>query len=681
MQHGVTIQGSIFLTIDYLFFYSKLFKYVTKYKISFRDIVSINIQTGVVYNVISIKTNEIENNEYIIKMYLKDMSKVYRIINTIWENNTSKIQLNAQEIFDKIYEADEISDDSESIDESMIENLNETENNSVIEEKKQENEKKELESQDRKRNNDLEKKVPEVEKIDISKSLKDAKTAPNTPKLKIETDKENEKITDNSKTETISNKNKYAFPDNIQKPAGPIIYNELLERKVREVILPISAKQLNDILFGEDITLLQKIRDKKKEFDMNVGQWSKNADGNNERLVDYMIPVNNVLVKDKETITNESQICLKSDDYLLYVYECLARTPKMPYGEYFLPVLKYIITYQTENTCKLNISVGIRWSKSPNYIIKNAIKSPTLKGLVESAEGTLSAIIPECERLANENVGNNEEVICNNNISSITPPLNRRKSVSYSVYNVNNTIASSNNNEENSSSFNIITIVTSILFGISFILNIILLLKKGNIQQTITIEPKIKITQALDYCTELMESDFKPWNDILTLELGKSHLQSIERFLGTHFKNPFIQDIGGEILFNIDNVKSPSSNQPKNFTYFNNNNSLMYFRFQDYYNNIRSLKKEILRTYHDLDVYENKLIIMEYFNWFSDVLEECIEFDKHNGKMSNDISDLYDKDGNLNNELYVKLPNGKIIRKKLQIASCYFELKNALENN
>jgi len=43
----------------------------------------------------------------------------------------------------------------------------------------------------------------------------------------------------------------------------------------------------------------------------------------------------------------------------------------MPYGEYFLPVLKYIITYQTETTCKLNISVGIRWSKSPNYIIKS----------------------------------------------------------------------------------------------------------------------------------------------------------------------------------------------------------------------------------------------------------------------------------------------------------------------
>ena len=134
-------------------------------------------------------------------------------------------------------------------------------------------------------------------------------------------------------------------------------------------------------------------------------------------------------------------------------------------------------------------------------------------------------------------------------------------------------------------------------------------------------------------------------------------------------------------MFNIDNVKTPTSNQPKNFTYFNKDNSLIYFRFQVSYNNIQSLKKEILRTYNDLDIYENKLIIMEYFNWFSDILEKCIDTDKRNSKMTSDISDLYDKDGNLNNDLYVKLPNGKIIRKKLQIASCYFDLKNALENN
>jgi len=69
MQHSVTIQGSIFLTIDYIYFYSKLFRYVTKYKIPFRDIVSIDIQTGVVYNIISIKTNENDNNEVCINIY------------------------------------------------------------------------------------------------------------------------------------------------------------------------------------------------------------------------------------------------------------------------------------------------------------------------------------------------------------------------------------------------------------------------------------------------------------------------------------------------------------------------------------------------------------------------------------------------------------------------------------
>ncbi|ORY05191.1 hypothetical protein LY90DRAFT_212090 [Neocallimastix californiae] len=206
---------------------------------------------------------------------------------------------------------------------------------------------------------------------------------------------------------------------------------------------------------------------------MTVGEWSKNSNGNNERLVNYMIPVNNVLVKDKETITNESQICLKTDDYLLYIYECLARTPKMPYGEYFLPVLKYIITYQTETSCKLNISVGIRWSKSPNYIIKNAIKSPTLKGLVESAEGALSVIIPECERIANDDIDATEVMVLYQMVKIcqiIHLKLKRKKSIAYSIYSVKDSPACTENTDENSSPFNLMTIIISVLLGISFII-------------------------------------------------------------------------------------------------------------------------------------------------------------------------------------------------------------------
>ncbi|OUM57285.1 hypothetical protein PIROE2DRAFT_65087, partial [Piromyces sp. E2] len=555
MQHGVTIQGSIFLTIDYIYFYSKIFKYVTKYKIPFRDVVSINSQTGVVYNVVAIKTNENENNE----------------------------QLNAQEIFDKIYEADEISDDSESIDESMIENLNETENNSVnLDYVAEENDK---ESTDKKKNGETEKKEIEVEKIEPSKLQKEIKPNPTSPK--IEPTKVKEKDVDTKKADTsqtsppVSNKNKYILPPNIPKPSGPIVFNEVLERKVKEVILPIPAKQLNDILFGEDISLQQKIRDRKKEFD--------------------------------------------------------------------------------------------------------AIKSPTLKGLTESAEGTLSVVIAESERLASmDDGGAGEGGESANNGSTLAPPTtlqsNRPKSMILSYDD-----AATPESTEEKSIFNLITIIVSSLLAISIILNIILLVRggKSNASQTITITPKVQITHALDYCTELLESNFKPWNDILTLELGNSHSKSIERFLDTHFKRPFIQDLGGDTVFNIDNVKSPSSNQPKNFTYYNKDNSLMFFKFQESYNNIRNMKKEIVRTYHDLDSYENKLIIMEYFNWFSDLLEKCIDNDRqdNNKQTANpeDIADLYDKDGNINSAQFVKLPNGKILKKKLKIASCYFELRNALE--
>lgn len=698
MQHGVTIQGSIFLTIDFIYFYSKLFKYVTKYKIPFRDVVSINSQAGVVYNMVSIKTNESENNEYIIKMYLKDMTKVYRIINTIWENNTSKIQLNAQEIFDKIYEADEISDDSESIDESMIENLNETENNSVnmesAEKVEQETDKKKTEG---------EKKSIEALKIDTSKVPKTASSANTSPvkgndDIKFVKEKTKEKESDTSKPKSeapsapvspVTNKNKYALPPNIPKPSRPITYNEILEKKVRDVILPIPAKQLDEILFGEDTSLQQKIRDKKKEFDMTVSEWAKNKDGLNERLVNYMIPVNNVLVKDKETITNESQVCIKCDEYLLYVYECTARTPKMPYGEYFLPVLKYIITYETETTCKLNISVGIRWSKTPNYIIKNAIKSPTIKGLVESAEGTLSAVIPECERLAkmdHNGADNGDETTPTSPSGESMAKTPVRAPSVYHNYS-SDTGTSGESKEEEGGPFNLITLIVSALLGISLIFNIILLFRgrKGPTTQTITITPKIQITEALDYCTELLESDFKPWNNILSIELGNNHNKNIERFLETHFKNPFVHDLGGDTFFNIEKVKTPTNSQPKNFTYFNKNNSMTFFKFQDTYNNLRQMKREVLRTYHDIDIYENKLIIMEYFNWFSDLLEKCIDDDRIDNQQQSatpeDIANLYDKDGQLNTNQFVKLPNGKILKKKSQIASCYFELRNSLEND
>jgi len=112
---------------------------------------------------------------------------------------------------------------------------------------------------------------------------------------------------------------------------------------------------------------------------------------------------------------------------------------------------------------------------------------------------------------------------------------------------------------------------------------------------------------------------------------------------------------------------------------------MTFFKFQDTYNNLRQMKREVLRTYHDIDIYENKLIIMEYFNWFSDLLEKCIDDDRIDNQQQSatpeDIANLYDKDGQLNTNQFVKLPNGKILKKKSQIASCYFELRNSLEND
>ena len=147
--------------------------------------------------------------------------------------------------------------------------------------------------------------------------------------------------------------------------------------------------------------------------------------------------------------------------------------------------------------------------------------------MVESAEGTLSAVIPECERLAkmdHNGADNGDETTPTSPSGESMAKTPVRAPSVYHNYS-SDTGTSGESKEEEGGPFNLITLIVSALLGISLIFNIILLFRgrKGPTTQTITITPKIQITEALDYCTELLESDFKPWNNILSVELGNNH--------------------------------------------------------------------------------------------------------------------------------------------------------------
>lgn len=114
--------------------------------------------------------------------------------------------------------------------------------------------------------------------------------------------------------------------------------------------------------------------------DVDFGKWFPNAEfeGRLERQVSFNIPINNPLLKAKETICQERNIQMIAEPDQIYVIETEAKTPQAPYGDTFIAKSRVCITRAGPSRCRLVMSIGMIWLKSP--LVKSIIKDATFKG-------------------------------------------------------------------------------------------------------------------------------------------------------------------------------------------------------------------------------------------------------------------------------------------------------------
>ena len=112
-----------------------------------------------------------------------------------------------------------------------------------------------------------------------------------------------------------------------------------------------------------------------------MGEWTSTGD-HKTRTVKFLMVVNNPLVKLNRTDCVEVQTCEVEEDYLRYSYSVRSSVLAMPYSDAFTPVLRYCITYESKDRCKLVCASGIEWHKNP--LVKAMIKGAVLKGTAET---------------------------------------------------------------------------------------------------------------------------------------------------------------------------------------------------------------------------------------------------------------------------------------------------------
>ncbi|CEI87900.1 hypothetical protein RMCBS344292_02305 [Rhizopus microsporus] len=114
----------------------------------------------------------------------------------------------------------------------------------------------------------------------------------------------------------------HAPPKDFKAPTGPVSCgcSNHLDKLESEVELPVSAKQLYYLLFDDDnpnyIDIWEKKTVENKSKNLTMTKWGKGIDGNYERTLKYIIPVNNAMVKLKEAEAIEKQVIEKKEDYL-----------------------------------------------------------------------------------------------------------------------------------------------------------------------------------------------------------------------------------------------------------------------------------------------------------------------------------------------------------------------------
>ncbi|CEG62748.1 hypothetical protein RMATCC62417_00026 [Rhizopus microsporus] len=212
-------------------------------------------------------------------------------------------------------------------------------------------------------------------------------------------------VADQGESVTTSNNegdDAHAPPKDFKAPTGPVSCgcSNHLDKLESEVELPVSAKQLYYLLFDDDnpnyIDIWEKKTVENKSKNLTMTKWGKGIDGNYERTLKYIIPVNNAMVKLKEAEAIEKQVIEKKEDYLCYVVMTTTKTPQLPYADAFVPYLKYCITWISQDRCKLACHTGVKFLK--NILVKGIVSKAAMKGMSENLEIFVPIIQSEAKK-------------------------------------------------------------------------------------------------------------------------------------------------------------------------------------------------------------------------------------------------------------------------------------------
>ncbi|XP_055751370.1 protein Aster-B-like isoform X7 [Salvelinus fontinalis] len=161
-------------------------------------------------------------------------------------------------------------------------------------------------------------------------------------------------------------------------------HDDLKGRQYIDEVYKFSVDKMYDILFTES-QFMTVFMEQRRFSDIVFHPWKKDdAAGNQTREIMYTISLSNPLAPKTATVTETQTLYKASHESECYIIDAEVTTHDVPYHDYFYTLNRYMLTRVAKNKCRLRVSTELRYRKQPWGLVKGFIEKNFWSGLDEN---------------------------------------------------------------------------------------------------------------------------------------------------------------------------------------------------------------------------------------------------------------------------------------------------------
>ncbi|XP_053547256.1 protein Aster-A [Bombina bombina] len=191
-------------------------------------------------------------------------------------------------------------------------------------------------------------------------------------------------------------------------PAKDTLSADLSGRLHINAVYHISAERLQQALTS-DTVFMNEFMAQRKFTDVLMSPWVRENSGKQTRVINYTIPINNPLGP-KSAPAVETQ-AVYSQRGSVWVMEAQVVTQGIPYQDYFYTAHRYCIFTVAKNKSRLRVSSEICYRKQPWSLVKAIIEKNSWNGMEEHFSQMADAVVKLEQRCVQELGGKEKQTL------------------------------------------------------------------------------------------------------------------------------------------------------------------------------------------------------------------------------------------------------------------------------